>query len=523
MAELVKVPPGGELWKIGNENWVVYNVPGSQPPVPMGWRVTDLAAVQPAGGSVPTARTLGSRSDAYALGMLNMGIDTELVEFSQDPFATFVQDYNEQAQANPMLQDEEVMALYAGAILEGRTPTPEELTQTDFWQSKGDAEREWLTLLTQDPETARDKKADHRRAVETMLREAGVADAPEGVVNLLADRWVGGAWSESFITNQVRGLADPYSGIELTGEIINAARDYDPTTGDASALAGGEAAVRKRLEDMFTNRGLDPNVHDDGTVEEGRLDRLVQQVLAGNGTGQTGSVPGDADYTSDEQVLERVAEMRANRGLTADPESDDIWLRRIKAGTHDLGDARAAIEGKAASEGRSLADVRKSLDQQAGTHPLTGRDVTRGGEAEVQQLLQDWLGPALAAQYEGEWTRKWAGRMRNDPDAQIELVDELKRLRQAAFPEWDNENIRYSDIAPLAQTLFRNVWEEDPGETDPLFIDVLRMVGPGGDGMNAAAARLRKEGLTRGVQGVTQAASSGILQASGGDVRQSLI
>jgi hypothetical protein len=60
-------------------------------------------------------------------------------------------------------------------------------------------------------------------------------------------------------------------------------------------------------------------------------------------TMQTGPAPGDASYTTDVQILQRIAAIRANNGLPADPASDRIWLTRIKNGSATIGDARTAI------------------------------------------------------------------------------------------------------------------------------------------------------------------------------------
>ncbi len=448
------VPPGGELWKIGKTFWVVYFVPGSKPPVPLAWKVesaADAQALAGPGNKATPVRTFSKMSDAAAEGLLDMGTRAEIVNMADDPFETFVEDYREQAQANPILQDEEVLALYTGALLEGRQPTPAELTQTGWWQTRSDAEREWATLLLQDPETARDRRADHHRAVAQMLREAGVSDVPDELVKVLGDRWVSGAWSESFITDQIRGVADPYAGVDLTQEVIDAARGFDPSGGDATALAGGATAVRDRVRQMYVNRGLD--IANPDETEDEVLDRVTREVLAG----------------------------------------------------------------------RPLADVRQSLDRAAGTHPVTGSDITRAGEEDVRRLLLEWLGPALASEYEGPWVRRWASELRNNPDGETELLEELRALRLGAFPEWENENLRYADVAPTTKALFRQVWQQELDETDPFFLDVLRMTGPGGEGLHAASQRLRREGLTRGVGGVVQGVAEGINQATGGLVRESVI
>ena len=66
-----------------------------------------------------------------------------------------------------------------------------------------------------------------------------------------------------------------------------------------------------------------------------------------------GEVPGDAFYmTSEALVRERIQDIRANRGLPPDPESDEIWVQRIWFnGSHTIGQARTDIDAKANKEG----------------------------------------------------------------------------------------------------------------------------------------------------------------------------
>ena len=64
-------------------------------------------------------------------------------------------------------------------------------------------------------------------------------------------------------------------------------------------------------------------------------------------TRQTGSVPGDDKFTSRTGIMRRTADIRQNRGLAPDAESNSIWADRVLAGTHTLGDARTRLEDKA--------------------------------------------------------------------------------------------------------------------------------------------------------------------------------
>lgn len=63
---------------------------------------------------------------------------------------------------------------------------------------------------------------------------------------------------------------------------------------------------------------------------------------------QRGDQPGDAAYTTPEQVASRIAAIRRGRGLPPDPESDQIWVQRYQNGQASIGDARTAISQKAA-------------------------------------------------------------------------------------------------------------------------------------------------------------------------------
>lgn len=140
------------------------------------------------------------------------------------------------------------------------------------------------------------------------------------------------------------------------------------------------------------------------------------------------------------------------------------------------------------------------------------------GENEVREELHRWLGPLMAQEYDDNWIAEWAGRMRRSPEGTREaLTQRLQKQRLAMLPEWDDPTLTYEDIAPAARTAFQSVWEQQPDETDPFFMDVLRNTR--GD-MAQAQTLLRKRGLEKGNQAVTRDALLGVGQASGGGVRQ---
>lgn len=73
---------------------------------------------------------------------------------------------------------------------------------------------------------------------------------------------------------------------------------------------------------------------------------------------ERGEVPNDRNFTTADQVRERVAAIRANRGLNPDPASDEIWVDRIaEKGSHNIGHARVALTKAAIAKIRTDADL----------------------------------------------------------------------------------------------------------------------------------------------------------------------
>ncbi|MFH2072372.1 MAG: hypothetical protein ABIJ75_05915 [Actinomycetota bacterium] len=144
-----------------------------------------------------------------ALGGLHVGGITELNNTAEHPFLGFVEQMVENSVLFPWLLNEEIMALTGAAWLEGRALSQAELIGTEWWQTHSESERQWLMLNSQSPEEAKNLMRDNRIMVLDMLQEAGVSNAPNALVNLLADRFTRGTWSQVYLTNQVGLISDP--------------------------------------------------------------------------------------------------------------------------------------------------------------------------------------------------------------------------------------------------------------------------------------------------------------------------
>lgn len=143
---------------------------------------------------------------------------------------------------------------------------------------------------------------------------------------------------------------------------------------------------------------------------------------------------------------------------------------------------------------------------------LTG--TTREGELDVAGLARQWLGPMFGT-WDSKEVQKWAGKLRNDPDGETELVEYLRKQRMALFPNYDDPSMTYDDIASPWRSMVMNTWGQTADETDSMFVDLIKN--------NDAAVNgqiLRQKGLERGVGKVTQDANAALLGVGGGSIRR---
>lgn len=212
MADLNGVPGDPQVWKIGGGSYLVYTVPGSQPPVYMRWVVPsteDLKALYGPDVTITYDRTI-THEDARALGMLDFGTTTELGNFDEDPFLTWAATMKTQAEVQPWIMDDDYQALVAMATLEGRALTEAEIQTTDWWTTHTQSEREWMKLYHGDRETADQRIADNRLLAREALLQAGIQNPSSALINFMGDQVTKGVWSPTYYNRQVQLMSDPY-------------------------------------------------------------------------------------------------------------------------------------------------------------------------------------------------------------------------------------------------------------------------------------------------------------------------
>ncbi len=163
-----------------------------------------------------------------------------------------------------------------------------------------------------------------------------------------------------------------------------------------------------------------------------------------------------------------------------------------------------------------LADPLKSGDRDVGMmDALSGVDYDTSIENEryVDEQVRKWLGPGF-----GNWTdeqkKDWAAKVRNDPDGQDMLQNELSRQRLAILPEYEDKSLTYEDIASPWRNYAFNQWGQNIDETGDFFHQILRT-----NDAAVAGQMLRTEGLNQGVKKVEDNFLSDIGSSFGGGTR----
>lgn len=342
---------------------LAYRIPDREAFEDIFWAGATRASIRESG---TTVRAVDSTAGAVIMGTTNLIPSESINEDNQ--FDRFVELYERQAETQPWLLDPEMLALFVGAnVIEDREVTPEEFSQTEWWQTHSATERTWLELVNADPSSAQQLLGDQRLNAETALRDAGISSPREGLVNFVADKVTMGTWTVDYANRQVTKLGDPFAPGELDGELAN-----------------------------------------------------------------------------------------------------------FKVG-----------------------------------------DTTQLGEERVRELVTEWLGPTFGDWNPGQLDR-WAGRIRNDDDAETELIEMLRQQRLALFPTYENRELTYENIAAPWRQVVNQIWGQIPDETDPLFAQVINL-----NDLGAAQQLLRTEGLKRGNQTVTSNALEALAEAFGGPVRRS--
>jgi len=215
----VNIPRNGLLFNVDNNLFIAYEVPGlgtlyEGSSMYLAYEIPNNnlvdAGVLPPGMAEPTANVILPKTLFDKIAVVTGNTD-QLTADIDNPFASFVETISEQAQVAPWITDREMLQLIAEAAVEGRTVSDAEWQSTNWYQTHSEPEREWLRTFYADPSTAAQTITDGQIAVGNALQAAGVSNAPEALVNWVADKFVTGQWTQNYTTEQISLFADPYA------------------------------------------------------------------------------------------------------------------------------------------------------------------------------------------------------------------------------------------------------------------------------------------------------------------------
>ena len=247
---LLTVPGDPEVWRLGEDSYIVYTIPESEPPIYMRWKITSDSGIEAIfGPDVPIVydHEYSSHPEVHHLGMIDFGDSVELANFDEDPFASWSGIMAVQSQTQPWIMDDDYQALIAMAMLEEQTLTEADIATTDWWQTHGAAERDWMVTFHGDPTTADTLLEDNRIATLQLLNNAGVENPSEDLVHFMSDQVTMGTWSTVYMNDQLKAISDPQSGVEIDAELS----DY---------LDAGQGTTAAQTEEVRTlvNEWLGP-------------------------------------------------------------------------------------------------------------------------------------------------------------------------------------------------------------------------------------------------------------------------
>ena len=143
------------------------------------------------------------------------------------------------------------------------------------------------------------------------------------------------------------------------------------------------------------------------------------------------------------------------------------------------------------------------------TAGVDGLERTAEQEDRVRQLYTQWLGPVFGKLTDQEVAQQ-AGRIRNDPDFEQALIEQLKNNRLALFPQYTNPELTYNDIATPWRNLTTSVWGKAADETQSWWQDMVAS-----NNFTEGTATLRSKGLEQNVDQVTVEATEALQKALG--------
>lgn len=250
------LPGQPEIWlnKDTGVAYVVYEIPGTDPPIPIMFAVPSQQDLESFFGDDDVAYDRQMTQDQIdSTGGLPFGTSDNIdPDLPGNPWAGFLDRIDRAIEVQPWLEDPEVFALYAGAWLEGRDVEEWELQTTDWWQGLNSDQRSWISLQAGDPSEAERILEDNYLAVFSQFQALGVAEPNAAMVEYMANEWTYGNWSQAYLQEQIFNVTGLDSGANPLDTGLSDFLDENEIDRESGVL------MENRVRDMF-NRWLGPS------------------------------------------------------------------------------------------------------------------------------------------------------------------------------------------------------------------------------------------------------------------------
>ena len=245
------LPGKPEIWRDSEtgEIWAVYMVPGKD--IPIMFVVPNESVLKTYFGDKPISydKTL-TTAQIRARGAVPFGDVADLKAQDGDPWAGFVQKMNRAADVMPWLADPEVFGIIAGAYLEGRPVEDWELATTQWYQTRTESEREWMTKVAQDPTSALQIAGDNLSTIYDYFAAYGIASPDQGTVAYIANMYTTGIWTLQYARDQISAITGGGDNVTLDPGL---ASHMASNTVDSTSMEGelGEDVVRRMFAEWL--------------------------------------------------------------------------------------------------------------------------------------------------------------------------------------------------------------------------------------------------------------------------------
>lgn len=218
-ARFLGVPGMPQVWKNSTtgKSYLMYEAPGTQPPIPLLYEIKDeetLKAFFGSGTKVVYDKEFSS-DEMNSTGAVNFGTTDNLEAADGDPWLGFLDRMERAAKVQPWLADDEVLSMFAVAHIEGRELQDWELEGTDWWQTHSEREREWLSISMADPETANRRMVDDQSFVRSLFEELGASGNDPEMLNWMSNKYTTGDWTEAYLKEQIEAVTSGWTDVDV--------------------------------------------------------------------------------------------------------------------------------------------------------------------------------------------------------------------------------------------------------------------------------------------------------------------